>query len=138
MSYKTNLQSYYDEMLKELKELIKIPSVYDEKTKTDKMPFGKVVDDALAYVAGMGERYGFKVDRCDGYCTELTIGEGERTIGIFAHADVVPATGKWDSDPFEPRIENGNYIIDQFQKQLVFLLFNKEPLNLGFNGPLIL
>ncbi|MBQ0009339.1 MAG: Sapep family Mn(2+)-dependent dipeptidase [Firmicutes bacterium] len=108
MSYKTHLRFYHHEMMKELKELIKIPSVYDESTKTDKMPFGKAVDDALAYVAGMGERYGFKVDRCDGYCTELTIGEGERTIGIFAHADVVPATGKWDSDPFEPRIHNGN------------------------------
>ena len=107
MSYKTNLQFYHREMIKELKELIKIPSVYDESTKTDKMPFGKAVDDALAYVAGMGERYGFKVDRCDGYATELTIGEGDKTIGIFAHADVVPASGKWDNNPFDPVIHHG-------------------------------
>ena len=107
MSYKTHLRFYHHDMLKELKELIKIPSVYDEKTKTKEMPFGKDVDDALAYVASMGERYGFKVDRCDGYATELTIGNGNKTIGIFAHADVVPASGKWDSDPFEPRIADG-------------------------------
>ena len=107
MSYKTNLQFYHREMIKELKELIKIPSVYDESTKTDEMPFGKAVDDALTYVAGMGERYGFKVDRCDGYATELTIGEGNKTIGIFAHADVVPASGKWDNDPFDPVILHG-------------------------------
>lgn len=107
MSYKTNLQFYHREMIKELKELIKIPSVFDESTKTDKMPFGKAVDDALAYVAGMGERYGFKVDRCDGYATELTIGEGDKTIGIFAHADVVPASGKWDNNPFDPVIHHG-------------------------------
>lgn len=107
MSYKTHLQFYHHEMMKELKELIKIPSVYDETTKTDLMPFGKSVDDALAYVASMGERYGFRVDRCDGYCTELTIGEGDKTIGIFAHADVVPATGKWDSDPFNPVVQHG-------------------------------
>ena len=107
MSYKTHLQFYHHEMLKELKELIKIPSVYDETTKTETMPFGKAVDDALAYIAGMGERYGFKVDRCDGYCTELTIGEGDKMIGIFAHADVVPATGKWEGNPFEPRVHLG-------------------------------
>ena len=107
MSYKTHLQFYHHEMLKELKDFIRIPSVYDEKTKTKAMPFGKDVDDALAFVASLGERHSFKVDRCDGYATELTIGEGEKTIGIFAHADVVPASGKWVGEPFEPRIENG-------------------------------
>lgn len=108
MSYKATLKKYHDEMIKELKELIKIPSVYDEKTKTKTKPFGKDVDDALAYIASLGERYGFEVDRCDGYCTELTIGEGERIIGIFAHADVVPATGKWHSNPFDPIVYDGN------------------------------
>lgn len=107
MSYKRRLRFYHHEMMKELQELLKIPSVYDESTKTTKMPFGKAVDDALAYVASLGEKLGFEVDRCDGYCTELTIGHGDKMIGIFAHADVVPATGKWDSDPFEPRIEDG-------------------------------
>mgnify|MGYP003319492815 CR=1 FL=1 len=90
-------------MMNELKELIKIPSVYDETTKTKEMPFGKAVDDALAYVASMGERYGFKVDRCDGYATELTLGEGDKTIGIFAHADVVPASGITVLSIFSPK-----------------------------------
>ena len=91
-------------MLDALKRFLIIPSVYeksDDKTK----PFGKNVDDALKFVGELGERYGFDVDYCDGYATELTIGEGDKLIGIFAHADVVPATGKWTSDPFTPIIK---------------------------------
>ncbi len=91
-------------MLDALKRFLIIPSVYeksDDKTK----PFGKNVDDALKFVGELGERYGFDVDYCDGYATELTIGEGDKLIGIFAHADVVPATGKWTNDPFTPIIK---------------------------------
>lgn len=110
MNYKKLLENYRVDMLDALRHFIQIPSVYDEKTKTKEMPFGKGVDDALIYVARLGEKFGFDVDRCDGYCTELTIGEGERMIGIFAHADVVPATGKWTKGPFEPFIEDGKLL----------------------------
>lgn len=108
MNYKKLVKPYQVDMLDALRRFVQIPSVYDEKTKTKEMPFGKDVNDALAFVADLGERYGFDVDRCDGYATELTIGEGDKTIGIFAHADVVPVTGNWDNPPFEPVIKDGN------------------------------
>ncbi len=91
-------------MLDALKRFLIIPSVYEESDDKTK-PFGKSVDDALKFVGELGERYGFDVDYCDGYATELTIGEGDKLIGIFAHADVVPATGKWSNDPFTPIIK---------------------------------
>ena len=96
-----------DTMIEELMRFISINSVYDEKTVTKDRPFGAGVAKALEYVAKLGEANGFKVDRCDGYCTELTIGEGKKTIGIFAHADVVPATGVWTDGPFSPFVKDG-------------------------------
>ena len=110
MNYKKLIEGYKVDMLDALRRFVQIPSVYNKSTSTKTMPFGKDVDDALVYVARLGEKFGFDVDRCDGYCTELTIGEGDRLISIFAHADVVPATGKWTKGPFEPYIEDGKLI----------------------------
>ena len=104
MKYKEFLEAQKDNMMKELMDFVSINSVNDESTVKDGAPFGEGVAKALDFVAKLGEKYGFEVDRCDGYCTELTIGEGEKMIGIFAHADVVPATGEWDVGPFEPYI----------------------------------
>ncbi len=108
MNYKKLLEPYKNQMLDALRRFVQIPSVYDEKTITKATPFGKDVDNALAFVADLGERFGFDVDRCDGYATELSIGEGDKVIGIYAHADVVPVTGSWKYGPFNPTIENGN------------------------------
>lgn len=107
MNYKRLLKQYKVDMIDLVRRFVQIPSVYDPKTATKEMPFGKSVDDALKFVGQLGERYGFEVDYCDGYATELTIGSGKKLIGIFAHADVVPATGEWSNDPFETVIKDG-------------------------------
>jgi len=108
MNYKELMEKYYPEMLETLKEFCAFPSVYDESTKRKEKPFGIQVDEALKFVGKIGEKLGFSVEYCDGYATELTIGSGDKMIGIFAHADVVPVTGKWDSDPFEAVVRDGN------------------------------
>jgi len=109
MNYKKLVEKYNDEMIETLKEFCSIPSEYSSQTKTKEMPFGKSVDDALKFVGKLGEKEGFAVDYCDGYATELTIGEGDKMIGIFAHADVVPATGDWENPPYEPVIKDGKF-----------------------------
>lgn len=108
--YREYIIGQKDNMIEELMRFVTINSTYDEKTVTKEQPFGAGVARALDYVAKLGESNGFSVDRCDGYCTELTIGEGEKTIGIFAHADVVPATGSWKREPFSPFVEDGKVI----------------------------
>lgn len=107
MNYKKIIKIYKEEIIDTTRRFVQIPSVNDPKTTTKNMPFGKGVDDALKFVGQLGERFGFEVDYCDGYATELTIGSGKKLIGIFAHADVVPATGKWSNDPFTPVIKDG-------------------------------
>lgn len=108
MNFYSLMKPYKEEMLKALTKFLVIPSAYDEKTKSETKPFGENIDKALKYVGTLGESLGFAVDYCDGYATELTIGEGKKLIGIFAHADVVPAIGKWTSDPYVPTIRQNN------------------------------
>lgn len=107
MTYREFLEEQRVNMVEELMNFVCIDSVYDSKTVSKEMPYGKGVSNALNYVAKLGERYGFEIDKCDGHCTELTIGEGNKMIGIFAHADVVPATGDWSDDPFSCKVLDG-------------------------------
>ncbi len=103
------VEPYKKEALKTLEEFISIPSVLDPSSSTEEMPFGKEVEKSLLYVARLGERLGFKVDRCDNYVTELTYGEGEKIFDIYAHCDVVPVKKEnWIHDPFKLTIEEGN------------------------------
>ncbi|MCQ3034830.1 MAG: Sapep family Mn(2+)-dependent dipeptidase [Bacilli bacterium] len=92
-----------------LQDFVRIDSVYDETTKSDTMPFGQGVHNALQYIGRLAERFGFDVDYCDGYCTEISYGSGDTLVGIFAHADVVPVTGDWKYEKFGGQIE-GNRI----------------------------
>lgn len=104
-NFKKLSKGYEKEALSVLTELVKKQSVYDPNSISEGAPFGKGVKSALDYLAKKGDDYGFKVDQCQGYCTELTFGEGEGPeIGIYAHSDVVPATGKWDFPPFSAKI----------------------------------
>lgn len=111
IDYEELIKPYKEEALKTLIELLEIPSVLNESNKTAEKPFGLQVDRALEYVATLGEKLGFKVDRCDGYVTELTYGEGKNTFDIYAHVDVVPVKEEnWSGDPFKVRIIDGNII----------------------------
>ncbi|HBS02319.1 MAG TPA: hypothetical protein DEA63_00380 [Firmicutes bacterium] len=104
-NFKKLSKDYEKEALSVLTELVKKQSVYDPSSAGENAPFGKGVKSALDYLAEKGKSYGFGVDACKGYCTELTCGSGEGPeIGIYAHADVVPAVGKWDFPPFSGKI----------------------------------
>ncbi len=104
-NFKKLSAGYEKEALKVLSELVKKKSVYDGESIKEGAPFGAGVKSALDYLAKKGEEYGFKVDTCQGYCTEISFGEGDGPeIGIYAHSDVVPASGKWDFPPFSAKI----------------------------------
>jgi succinyl-diaminopimelate desuccinylase len=90
-----------------LQKFVQINSVYDESSRASGQPFGAGVKKALDYVAKLGEDYGFKVDKCDGYCTELSLGEEGPLIGIYGHSDVVPVSGKWSHPEFGGEIKDG-------------------------------
>lgn len=109
-NFKKLAKAYEKTALTALQEDIRIPSVYDQTSIKDGQPFGIHVKKALDYLAKLGKDYGFKVDTCDGYCTELTIGEEGPIIGIYGHSDVVPATGKWEHSPWLPVVKDGKMV----------------------------
>ncbi len=109
-NFKKLAKNYQKNALAALQEDIRIPSVYDASSIKKGQPFGANVKKALDYLAKLGKDYGFKVDMCDGYCTELSIGEEGPLIGIYGHSDVVPATGKWEHSPWSPVVKDGKMV----------------------------
>lgn len=106
MNLKELLSSYKKEALENLQSWIRINSIYDESTISKGKPFGEGVYNALEFIARLAEEKGFEVDRCDGYCTEIKYGQGDKIIGVYAHADVVPVSGNWKYPPFSATIED--------------------------------
>jgi succinyl-diaminopimelate desuccinylase len=101
-AYTELVAPYQEEALETLKAYVAIPSVYDEATRSKTAPFGAEVEKALAFVADLGKKLGFTVDRCDHYVTELSYGTGDKTLDIYAHSDVVPVKKEnWKHDPFK-------------------------------------
>lgn len=99
-------EAYYDEAVENLQRYIRIPSFNDPKTASKEHPFGQNVANAFDFDAALGEKMGFQVDRCQGYCVELSYGdESLPTIDVYAHSDTVPVSSFWDFDPFKAEIK---------------------------------
>lgn len=94
------------EIVENLVKWVQCDSVYDEETITKENPFGKGVSNALNYIANLAKKDGFVVDLCDGYCTEITYGEGEEIVMVLGHADVVPVGSGWSVEPFAGTIKD--------------------------------
>ena len=97
------------DMVESIKAAVRINSVMDEKTATEKMPFGKGVDDAIRKALEIAKSLGFKTVYKDGYYGYAEVGDGEELIGILGHIDVVPVgdESKWKFPPFSATEEDG-------------------------------
>lgn len=108
LNVKTLFKDYYDNYIRDLSGLLRIPSVLDKFDPSSKLsPFGFPIRDALIYMINLAERDGFKAFNLDNYCGYVDFGEGEDLLIILCHLDVVPATGDWTNPPFDPIIKNG-------------------------------
>lgn len=101
------IDEHKDEMIKDLGDLIAIDSVEGEPT--DDAPFGVGPKEALNAFLEIGKRDGFRIDNLQNYAGDIEFGEGDETVGVLAHVDVVPAGGNWDTDPFE-MVNDGVYL----------------------------
>jgi succinyl-diaminopimelate desuccinylase len=99
-NFKKLSKTYEKDALVALEQDVRIASTYDPNSKKTGQPYGAKVKEALDYLAKLGTDFGFKVDTCDGYCTELSYGEEGPLIGIYGHSDVVPASGTLDQSAF--------------------------------------
>ena len=148
MEYTENIHNYVvknrDEILKTLKELVKIPSV--RGTAEPEAPFGKACADVLEYTEKLYSENCFETElnKQDGYLLSY-FGNGKRTLGLFAHADVVDVSDDWvHTTPFEP-IEKDGYLIGRGvhddKAAVVISLYSAKilkELNIPFNSRLVM
>ena len=101
------INANFEDQLQATIGLMAIPSVSRGEPKPG-MPLGQEVHRALTYALELAKKLGFQDARSlDGYCGVVDYGQGEETLMIMAHLDVVPAGPAWSSDPFQPEIREG-------------------------------
>lgn len=95
-----------DDMIRDFQTLLRMRSVNEGLSEEGK-PFGPDIYACLEEALRMGERLGLKTDNVDGYAGVLSAGEGEKSIGVLCHLDVVPEGAGWDFDPYGGEIFDG-------------------------------
>ena len=100
-------EAHRDEMMARLATLCAIPSV--QGAAEEGTPFGAGVDAAITAALSLFSEEGFETARDPGGRFGLAFyGTGARTLGLFAHADVVPAGEDWClTAPFDPVRRDG-------------------------------
>ena len=104
MNWEQLAQSRKEELFTELQQLVRIDSVLDEDNTNDSMPFGEKPLEALQWMLARGEEQGMRTKNIDNMAGYIEMGEGEESLGILCHVDVVPAGEGWTYPPFEGRI----------------------------------
>lgn len=128
------IQSKREEIVNELCSLVRIASV----TGTPEC------GEALRYIKKLYEQNGFETELFDTYLL-AKYKKGEKSLGLFAHADVVEANGEWTEckNPFEPQIKKGviygRGVIDDKSAVVISLYAMKliKELGIDFDSSLI-
>lgn len=108
IDWQAKAQEQQEEYLNDLTTMMRIASVRDDSNATEEFPLGPEPATALKVFLEMAQQDGFKVKNIDNIVGYVQWGEGDETLAILAHVDVMPAGNGWDTDPFEPVIKNGN------------------------------
>ena len=115
MNYDTTIKEWIeknkDEILEKWMKISTIPSIKGEPEAD--APFGKACAEALKACSDMFGEYGFETGLYSGNKYALaSLGNSDKTIGIFSHSDVVPVNEEdWlFTKPFEPKIVDGTLI----------------------------
>ena len=94
------INSYREEFLKDLDELLRIRSVSAEGSE--------VPTQALSWMLKKAESFGLKTKNIGGIAGHAEYGDGETLCGVLTHLDVVPANAAdWSCEPFALTRKNG-------------------------------
>ena len=98
---KTYIKVHQEAMISDLAAFVEIPSISEDKSQ---------VRRALDYILNLAAEMGFETHKAaDGRVGVISMGEGDETVGILSHVDVVPPgeLSVWDSDPFTMTLRDG-------------------------------
>lgn len=107
MNFRKLAEKYYDEYLSDLNTLVSIESVKEEDKAEEGKPFGPGPRAALDAMIEIARRDGFEAENYDGYAALIRYGEGEESVGVLGHLDVVPLGDGWTKNPLGVTRENG-------------------------------
>lgn len=93
------------EMIDTLCTLLKIKSVKDEPTEM--MPFGKGVFTVLMKMLEIADHMDFDSVNLYSHLGYVDYGEGDETVVVLTHLDVMPAGEGWTVPPFEGTVKDG-------------------------------
>jgi len=103
-------EAHRSELVDELMQLVTIPSItrYGEEG----FPYGRACHDAMNHFESLAQRMGFETERDGDHVISagLPIDPRWKTIGLWAHLDVVPPGNGWLFEPFAPVFREG-YVI---------------------------
>ncbi len=102
-----NYQNYFHEMVEDLQNLIRIPTLFDEASRSETMPYGKNLDAGLNYMKQLAARDGFEVREYDGHALAIIGNNNTERVDVVSHLDVVEPGIGWNDDPFSGKIEDG-------------------------------
>jgi len=105
MEFLKDIEKYKEDLIRAVQASVRIKSVEEEGIKN--MPFGLGPYKALENILELGESLGFKSKNLDGYAGHIEFGEGEETLGILGHVDVVPEGEGWSHPPYGGEIHDG-------------------------------
>lgn len=107
INWKEEAAKRREDFLEDLFTLLRIDSVRDDEQATEDAPVGPGPKEALEAFLKIGERDGFKTENFANLAGHMEYGEGNETMGVLAHVDVVPVGTGWDTDPFDPVVKDG-------------------------------
>lgn len=110
MDWQAEVEKRKEELLAKTQELLKIPSILNEKEAKEGAPFGPEVARALQYMLDLSAENGMRTKNLDGYIGYGEFGEGEEMVGILCHLDVVPVGEGWSYPPFSGTIAGDRII----------------------------
>ena len=101
------IEKSFEEQVKDLQELIRIPSVSRGEPK-EGMPYGEHVCNALRKAQDIARKLGFeKVWDVEARCGVVEYGQGDEIVAVMAHLDVVPEGTGWQYPPYGAEIHDG-------------------------------
>ncbi len=104
MDFNSLIDSYKEKIINSTQEIVRIKSV--EETPVPKMPFGEGPYKALECALELSNKLGFKTKNLEGYAGYAEFGEGEETVGVLVHLDVVPEGEGWTYPPYGGEIHD--------------------------------
>ncbi len=101
------IEKSFDDQVKDLQELIRIPSVSRGEPR-EGMPYGAHVFAALRKAQDIARKLGFeKVWDVEARCGVVEYGQGDEVVAVMAHLDVVPEGTGWTYPPYGAEIHDG-------------------------------